>query len=60
MRVPTTVRIGSRKHVPIQTRWGDNRKWHQLVVEDECDAVVARFFASAGASARGLVLGPDA
>ena len=41
--------IGSRKSVSLQSLWQSregNKKWRQLLVEDDCDSFVNRFFAS--------------
>ena len=44
----TSMRIGKRKAVPLRPLWGvkDARKknWAQLLVEDDCDAAVGRFW----------------
>lgn len=41
----TTMTIGTRKNVPLQSLWLKSRakKWRQLMVEDDCDDFVKRF-----------------
>ena len=53
------ARIGSRKDVPLRSMWTGregNKKWRQLLVEEDCDAFVDRFFGSSHAVERGLGL----
>ncbi|KAL7548405.1 hypothetical protein ACHAWF_011694 [Thalassiosira exigua] len=45
----TNCRIGSRKDVPLRSLWSGregNKKWRQLLVEEDCDTFVTRFFDS--------------
>ena len=49
----TNCRIGSRKDVPLRSLWSSregNKKWRQLLVEEDCDSFVKRFFDSEFAS----------
>jgi NAD-dependent SIR2 family protein deacetylase len=53
-----TTRIGKHKHVSLRPLWNDskaNKKWHQLLVEADCDDFVRHFY---DATSRRQVAGP--
>eukprot|EP00581_Thalassiosira_minuscula_P007509 CAMPEP_0183710650 /NCGR_PEP_ID=MMETSP0737-20130205/6329_1 /TAXON_ID=385413 /ORGANISM="Thalassiosira miniscula, Strain CCMP1093" /LENGTH=424 /DNA_ID=CAMNT_0025938969 /DNA_START=370 /DNA_END=1644 /DNA_ORIENTATION=- len=55
----TNCQIGSRKNVPLQSLWSTregNKKWRQLVIEDDCDSFVWRFFDSDSAKENEIVM----
>ena len=54
-----TTRIGSRKHVSLRPLWNDRKaikKWHQLLVQSDCDDFVRHFFQSEIVKSRGHTL----